>query len=99
MSEVEYLPRHSSEIHLLWGPLKKSSYSNEGPLFENLCCGVVPPSPPCPYPHSQMTLLGGMKAGGGPNLSGEGEIEMPSKLKKIFSASLEMQEIRIILIC
>lgn len=66
------LPRHSSEIHLLWGPLKKSSHSNEGPLFENLCWGVVRPSPPRPYPHSQMTLLGGLKAGGGPNLFGGG---------------------------
>ena len=42
-----------------------------------------------------MTPLEPMKAGWGPKLSGE---EMTSKLKKMFSTSIEIQEIRVILI-
>lgn len=72
--------------------LKNSSYSKEGAAFCEPLLRISTPTPPAPPPFPDDTPEP-MKAGWGPNLSGE---EMTGKLKKMFSTSIEIQEIRVI---
>lgn len=88
----------TAQKSITWrGPFKKSSYSNEGPHFENLGCGVVPSTSSLPAPRFSDDPGRRYKGRLGSKLVWR-RTEMTNKLKKIFSTSLKTQEIRIILI-